>query len=269
VWGRDDDGALFGITYKRDTLTTSQPPTFYAAWHRHTLGSGRSVESICSGPSVGGDLDSLTMVTTIRDTGVRHVEVLTDTPDERRACRRLVPRQCGHRRPRPATTTPSRRRAVWRPDLNGLWHLNGKTVQVFAGGLDCGDRGTGGDRLLHRLCRGQRIDASFRSAMASTRVRARAVHAGLRVATKPADRRRLHLQQRRPAGAPDRARRTPARATARRSARPGATISIPRWSRTRSASRSVARSPTCPAQFRKATATRSPLTRSPACITTR
>jgi hypothetical protein len=27
--------------------------------------------------------------------------------------------------------------------LHGLWHLNGETVQVFAGGLDCGDRGTG------------------------------------------------------------------------------------------------------------------------------
>jgi hypothetical protein len=27
--------------------------------------------------------------------------------------------------------------------INGLWHLNGKTVQVFAGGLDCGDRGPG------------------------------------------------------------------------------------------------------------------------------
>jgi hypothetical protein len=27
--------------------------------------------------------------------------------------------------------------------LNGLWHLNGKTVQVFAGGLDCGDPGEG------------------------------------------------------------------------------------------------------------------------------
>jgi hypothetical protein len=30
IWGRDADGALFGVTYKRDTLTTSQPPTFAA-----------------------------------------------------------------------------------------------------------------------------------------------------------------------------------------------------------------------------------------------
>jgi len=32
--------------------------------------------------------------------------------------------------------------------LNGLWHLNGKTVQVFAGGPDCGDRGQSTPALL-------------------------------------------------------------------------------------------------------------------------
>jgi len=81
IWGRDASGALFGIVYKRDSLSSAQPPTFYG-WHRHTLGSGRIVESICAGPSVGGDLDALTMVTSDPATGIRRVEILTDTPSE-------------------------------------------------------------------------------------------------------------------------------------------------------------------------------------------
>ncbi len=143
IWGRDEDGALFGITYKRDTLTTSQPPTFYA-WHRHTLGSGRTVESICNGPSVGGDLDTLTMVTRDPDSGVHHVELLTDTPDENTA---LTAAWFLDNAVSPTSTSSTSAASVGAPDggltINGLWHLNGETVQVFAGGLDCGDRGPG------------------------------------------------------------------------------------------------------------------------------
>ncbi len=141
IWGRNADGSFFGITYKRDTLTTSQPPTFYG-WHRHTLGSGRTVESICSGPSVGGDLDALTMVTNDTTTGVRHVELLTDTPDELTdlaSCWFLDDAV------NPTSVSASNVAITGGPygalTINGLWHLNGKTVQVFAGGLDCGDRG--------------------------------------------------------------------------------------------------------------------------------
>ncbi len=79
IWGRDNSGNLFGCTYKRDSLMTSQGPTYYA-WHRHNLGSGRDVVSLCSGPSVGGTLDSLTMVT--YDGATYHVEIMTDTLDE-------------------------------------------------------------------------------------------------------------------------------------------------------------------------------------------
>lgn len=43
-------------------LTTTQEPT-YAGFFRCSLGSGRGVVSICSGPSVGGIRDALTMVT--------------------------------------------------------------------------------------------------------------------------------------------------------------------------------------------------------------
>jgi hypothetical protein len=142
VWGRDENDALFGMTYRRTAIATAQPPDFYA-WHRHELGSGRTVESISAGPSVGGDLDALTMVT--NGDGIRHVELLTDTPDENTA---LADTWQLDNAVEPTSTTISVAVTDEAPYggliLNGLWHLNGKTVQVFAGGLDCGDRGTAG-----------------------------------------------------------------------------------------------------------------------------
>lgn len=141
LWGRNADGTWFGITYKRDALTTSQGPT-YAAWHQQVLGSGRIVESICGGPSVGGDLDSLTMVTNDTTTNIRHVEVLTDTPDELTELAdcwflddAVNPTSVS------SITTASDGAPYGGMTINGLWHLNGKTVQVFAGGCDCGDQG--------------------------------------------------------------------------------------------------------------------------------
>jgi hypothetical protein len=143
AWGRCTDGSLFGVTYKRDTLTTSQGPTF-AGFHRHALGSGRIVESICSGPSVGGDLDSLTMVTNNPASNIRHVEVLTDTPDELTA---LAASWFLDDAVNPTSTSTTNNASIGAPygglTINGLWHLNGATVQVFAGGLDCGDPGEG------------------------------------------------------------------------------------------------------------------------------
>lgn len=143
IWGRGADNSLFSITYKRDTLTTAQGPT-YAAWARHEHGAGRTVESLCAGPSVGGNLDTLTMVTNDPDTGVRHVELLTDTPDESSA---LADAWFLDGAVAPSSTLSDLTAIDGAPYgglyLYGLWHLNGKTVQVFAGGLDCGDRGPG------------------------------------------------------------------------------------------------------------------------------
>jgi hypothetical protein len=143
VWGRDGDNALFGMTYRRTAIATAQPPDFYA-WHRHTLGSGRTVESISAGPSVGGDLDTVTLVTNDADTGIRHVEVLTDAPDENTE---LADAWFLDNAVEPSSAivdlTPIDPTAPYGGvTLNGLWHLNGETVQVFASGLDCGDRGT-------------------------------------------------------------------------------------------------------------------------------
>lgn len=145
LWGYDTLGSLFGVTYKRDTLTTSNPPDFYG-WHRHVLGTGRIVESICSGASVGGDLDALTLVTNDPTTNIRHVEVLADIPNETTP----FPNSWFlDDAVTPSSTSTTNVASAGAPygglTINGLWHLNGKTVQVFAGGLDCGDRGPGTD----------------------------------------------------------------------------------------------------------------------------
>ena len=138
IWGRGEDGSLFGATYKRDALASANGPTFNG-WHRHGLGSGRTIESICTGPSPGGALDSLTMVTAASTDAIRHVEILTDAIDELAPLSAawflddaVVPSSFI------VTNTPTGTAPYGGVTLNGLWHLNGRTADVFAGGLDCG-----------------------------------------------------------------------------------------------------------------------------------
>jgi hypothetical protein len=138
LWGRNNDGSFFGITYKRDTLATSHGPT-YAGWHRHALGSGNSVTSIAGGPSDGGSLDSLSMVTLDPTTGFYNVEVMTDVLDELSTVTQAwyCDNACV-----PSSTSPlavSGSAPYGGLVLNGLTYLNGRTVTAFLGGLDCGD----------------------------------------------------------------------------------------------------------------------------------
>jgi hypothetical protein len=135
VWARCGDGSLIACTYKRDTLMTSQPPTIYG-WHRHVLGSGRTVESITTGPSNDGTIDALFMVTNDPLTNIRHVEYMTRYFEEtdNYANAWLLD---------DAVTPASYTIGVGGLTINGLWHLNGKTVQAFVGGLDCGMQGQG------------------------------------------------------------------------------------------------------------------------------
>ena len=137
IWGRNSDGSWWGAIYKRDTLATSAGPTING-WHRHRLGSGRSVQSICTGPSVGGTLDALTMVTLNPVSGIYHVEVMTDTVDEGDTLLQATYLDDAVN-PTSTTTsnvTPSPYGGLM---LNGLWHLNGLLVTAWLGGLDCGD----------------------------------------------------------------------------------------------------------------------------------
>jgi hypothetical protein len=139
IWARLSDGTLIGATYKRDSLMSSQGPTI-AGWHRHTLGSGRTIESITVGPSVGGTLDALAMVTNETASAVRHVEILQDLAEETTV---LADEWLLDDAVIPSSTSSSLTPVAGAPygglTLYGLWHLNGKSVTVFASGLDCGD----------------------------------------------------------------------------------------------------------------------------------
>lgn len=81
VWARCDDGSLIGSTYRRNSLFSTQPPEFNG-WHQHKLGSERLLESISVGPSVGGTLDALSLVTNNPSDDVRFVEQMTTLQDE-------------------------------------------------------------------------------------------------------------------------------------------------------------------------------------------
>jgi hypothetical protein len=131
VWGRMSDGSLVGTTYRRISLFSNQEPEFNA-WHEHQLGSGRLVESICVGPSNGGTLDTLTMVTNDPATNIHYVESLTTMLDETDPYTQSWFLDCAVT-PQAATITNGS------VVFLGLNYLNGKKVSVFAAGLDCGD----------------------------------------------------------------------------------------------------------------------------------
>lgn len=142
IWARMGDGSLKGCTYKRKSLVSSQEPEM-RGWHRHTHGGGRTVESICMAATADGRLPVLAMVT--NDTaGVRHVEMATKMLEETDA---LADAWMLDDSIEPSSTVNSLAPITGAPygglTLNGLWHLNGKSVDVFAGGLDCGNPGEG------------------------------------------------------------------------------------------------------------------------------
>lgn len=131
VWSRDGNGALRGMTYRRDSNLSSQGPTI-AAWHRHTHGGERTFQSIVVGPSQDGNLESLAVVTT--DGTYYYVELLHDMLQETDALTAVRQVDAGIT-PSAYSISADRTQIT----LYGLWGLNGKTVAVWAGGLDVGD----------------------------------------------------------------------------------------------------------------------------------
>jgi hypothetical protein len=137
IWTRCTDKSLLGASYKRDSLMSSQGPTFIGS-HRHTLGSGRVVESLSVGPSAAnattpaGLLDTLALVTNDPVSNVRNVEFLTNLFEEGSAGASAWFVDGGIQ---PSVT----QNVSAGMQLVGLWPYNGKTVTVFAGGIDCGD----------------------------------------------------------------------------------------------------------------------------------
>src|SRR5690242_13219041 len=137
IWNRILGGGLVGATYERDNLFSSQPAKFIG-WHRHDLGSDRSVESIAVGPSEDGNIDALAMVTNGSDdeVPVRHVELMqkifevnSDITAGWFLDDAIVPSG--------GVITASGVNSTIA--FYGLWHLNGKTVTLWVGGIDVGD----------------------------------------------------------------------------------------------------------------------------------
>lgn len=131
VWGRMADGSLTGVTYRRVSLISTQPPEF-VAWHQHILGSNRPIESICVGPSQGGALDALALVTNNPATNIRFVESATTLLDETDSLTLSNFLDC-------SVTPQVAQISDGAVTFYGLRHLNGKKVSVFAAALDCGD----------------------------------------------------------------------------------------------------------------------------------
>lgn len=136
IWARREDGGLIGCTYKRESLFSSQGPNF-VAWHQHDVGSGHHTEAMAVGPSLDGNLDSLTVVQNDPALNVRHVEVLTMPLIEEDGAMTDATFLDEHIVP-----TAMEEKSVSGTNslvLHGLWHLNGYSATVFAGGLDMGD----------------------------------------------------------------------------------------------------------------------------------
>lgn len=136
VWARLANGSLSGTTFRRVALSSSSEPLFNG-WHGHELGSGRVIESIISGPSPDGGLDTVTMITNDPETGRRHIEVMTNIMEEDDTIfdawyldDAVVPAALK------SVTIGSGTQAV---RVMGLHHLEGKKVTAWIAGLDCGD----------------------------------------------------------------------------------------------------------------------------------
>lgn len=138
IWHRRNDGALIGATYKRDTLMNSQGPTIIG-YHRHLLGSGRLLESLSVGPSIGGNLDAPSFITNDPSTGVRHIEVMSDLLDEGFTLTQCSFVDDGIVPTSTVVQAGPTGGAYGSLLVNGLWPHNGKTVTAWIAGLDCGD----------------------------------------------------------------------------------------------------------------------------------
>lgn len=136
IWGRNADGSLVGCSYKRESPFGTQPASF-SAWHHHALGSGRVVESVQAGTSIGGDLDSVMLLTNqtdanATDVNVRYVEMLTDIFEEDSPITRSWFVDAGIC---PFLTVNTGTGVT----IYGYWPHIGKTLSVVLGGLDLGD----------------------------------------------------------------------------------------------------------------------------------
>lgn len=131
LWARTADGQLLSCTYKRESPYASDPPVF-AAWAPHDLGGGYTVESLQSGPNFDGTLDAVSLV--VSDGTSRWNLLVTDLFD--------VDWTIGDALFVDFAVTPPMYEIITGPPkvlrLYGLHYLAGKSVDIFAAGIDCG-----------------------------------------------------------------------------------------------------------------------------------
>lgn len=134
VWVLMNDGTLAGLSYRRESLFMTEQPSF-AGWHTHDLGTGRKIESIAVGPSVDGNMDTLTLATYDSSTGLRWVELLTDIFEPSSTIQNAWFTDG-------ATTPTGAKYIAGSPNVlrfYGMRYVAGATVSAFVGGVDCGD----------------------------------------------------------------------------------------------------------------------------------
>lgn len=133
VWAVRADGALLGFTYNRAQEVT--------AWHRHLLGGGGAVESVCAIPRPDRDGDELWLVVrrTVNGQQRRYIEYLERGYDRGDDPRDAFYVDCGLTYDGPETRT-----------ISGLSHLEGQEVAILGDGAVQPTRVvTGGAISLH------------------------------------------------------------------------------------------------------------------------
>lgn len=143
AWVRMNDGSFAGMTYRRDSAMLSSEAAF-AGWHSHELGTERQVVSISVGPSMGGDLDTLTMVTLDPATNIYWVELMAD----------LFPENGANTDAwfvDGATTPAGSLLSGSNLTLYGLNYLEGETVSAYIAGVDAGDHTVSGGQFTISL----------------------------------------------------------------------------------------------------------------------
>ncbi len=146
VWTRFNDGSFAGVTYKHAPSSGMGTADTFTAWHGpHTLGSGRSVNSISTGPDWTTLNQSLYMTTSA--VGAKHwVEALTPQFDD------ALPNWAACFMDASINPVSSLGTIVGGGNYTptgitfyGYIYAAGKTVSVFLGGLYLGDYVVGTD----------------------------------------------------------------------------------------------------------------------------
>lgn len=159
IWARKNDGTISGITYRRTSPFASEDPNF-AAWFEVDLGGDLVAESICTMARMSAvdDISSETLATVVysASTGLRYVTLMTPLGEEDATIYDAWFLD-NARAPYGMLVTTSGGASGMR--AYGLWHLEGKVVDCFIGGLDCGTATVGSGSVF--VAFGSDADAAF------------------------------------------------------------------------------------------------------------